>query len=159
MDWLRSLKINKLFKLTWTEFQLLIRAWFSFLFFEALIRFVPYSRWRSLIEFDKNTAAAHHIQVSKVLQLVKVIEISGRYHFVKVNCLRRCLVQKSLLKSRGISTAIHFGVKLEGERLKAHCWLTHANVVINDSPDVSSEYSKLEFNKQHNANVLESLIS
>jgi hypothetical protein len=82
--------------------------------------------------------------LSEVLQLIKLSEGVGRHHFVKVNCLRRCLVQKTLLARTGISSHLIIGVKKHQQVFAAHCWLTYQNHIINDSQDTTGEYIALE---------------
>jgi hypothetical protein len=91
--------------------------------------------------------------LSEVSQVIKLSESVGRHHFVKVNCLRRCMVQKSLLKRMGICSHLIIGVKKQQQVFAAHCWLTHQNHIINDSQDTTSEYIALEKIDDSNATI------
>jgi hypothetical protein len=93
------------------------------------------------------------MSIFEVNQLIQLSEKVGRHHFVKVNCLRRCLVQKSLLKRLGVPVQLVIGVKKEQQAIAAHCWLTYQNKIINDSTDTTSEYVTLQKIDKNNANI------
>lgn len=82
--------------------------------------------------------------LSEVRQLIKLSESVGKHHFIKVNCLRRAMVQKSLLERLGVSSHLVIGVKKDQNDFAAHCWLTYQNQIINDSKETTSEYIALE---------------
>jgi hypothetical protein len=57
-----------------------------------------------------------------------------------VTCLQRSLLLWWLLRWRGVHSTVRFGVRIEGQQMHAHAWVTHADAVINDTPQVASRF-------------------
>jgi hypothetical protein len=132
-----------------------LRCWFSFVYWHMVIAYLPYRFWKQSISAKAKNIT--DISITEIRNLIRITESVGRHHFVKVNCLRRCMVQKSVLQRRGIDCTLVFGVKKTQNTFAAHCWLTHQNQIINDSQDTTSEYVALEKADTNNANILKNL--
>jgi len=145
--------LDKIFKFSAAELFVLLEAWFVFFKWDLLISFTQYENWRSEIgDLPASSASitkAKETPPEQVKHIIKLCEIAGRFHFRKMNCLRRCLSQKQMLAKRGFNTRMHIGVSIEEEQLKAHAWLTLQGNVINDSEDVLSRYSELKGANEH----------
>lgn len=115
------------------------QAWFLMARWHITIKYVPYRYWRDQVICMGGSRTPPNFPVR---QFIAVTEMAARHHIFKINCLRRCVVQRYLLGCNGVSARIHFGVKL-GVKTQAHCWLTIAGEVINDGPDVLSQYTEL----------------
>jgi len=145
--------LAKVFNFTGAELLVLLEAWFIFFKWDLLISFTQYKNWRSeigdLSGFNDSTKGVTTPLPEQVKLIIKLSEIAGRFHIRKMNCLRRCLSQQKMLAKRGFNACMHIGVSLEGDKLKAHAWLTLQGTVINDSEDVLSRYSELKVTNEH----------
>jgi hypothetical protein len=134
---------------------IMCRLWGSFIYWHMLIAYLPFRCWKyQLID------TAHQLvdmPVFEVRQLIKLSESVGRNHFIKINCLRRCMVQKALLNRMGINTELKIGVKKNQQLFAAHCWLTYQNHIINDSQTSTSEYIVLKKLDANNPTIFKHL--
>ena len=76
-------------------------------------------------------------------QLKRHYELMKLLHYLPVfmvNCLSSSLTFHWLLKRKGISTQLKFGVKKEKELLLAHAWLEHRNIPFSIDPFVHEKY-------------------
>lgn len=146
-------RLAKIFKFSAAEYFVLLEAWFIFLKWDLLISFTQYKNWRSeigdLTNVNEIISESDTLPPKQVKQIIKLSEIAGRFHFRKMNCLRRCLTQQKMLSKRGFNTRMHIGVSIEEGKLKAHAWLTLQGKAINDSEDVLSRYSELKMTNEH----------
>ncbi|MEP1444763.1 MAG: lasso peptide biosynthesis B2 protein [Paraglaciecola sp.] len=127
------------------------RLWCSFIYWHLVIAYLPFRFWRHhLMDISQQSTDT---SLSEVRQLIKLSESVGRNHFVKINCLRRSMVQKSLLERLGTKSHLVIGVKKNQEVFAAHCWLTYQNKIINDSKDTTSEYITLEKINANSSNI------
>lgn len=129
---------------------LFIEAWCLFLKWDLLVSVVPYARWRDAVansfpmEGGQSAGAQEAVSLATIRSLIDISETAARNHLRHMNCLRRCLCQQQLLARRNIPSTLHFGVMREEGKLKAHCWLTHQDALINDASDVVQNYTELE---------------
>lgn len=130
---------------------LVCRLWCSFIYWHAIIAYLPFRLWKHhIMDISSQSTDMPLLEVRK---LIKLSESVGRHHFIKINCLRRCMVQKSLLERMGISSHLAIGVKKNQQGFAAHCWLTYQNQIINDSQYTTSEYITLDKIDASNASV------
>ncbi|MCF2949906.1 lasso peptide biosynthesis B2 protein [Paraglaciecola aquimarina] len=135
--------------------KILFRAWYLFIYWDLLISYVPYKLWKNKLFKSKHTFS--DVALTDVLIITRLIEKVARNHFVSINCLRRCTVQKHILDSLGYPTQLVFGVKKQQDNLEAHCWLTFKNQIINDSLEETSTYVPLVNKDSEHKNVLKNL--
>jgi hypothetical protein len=143
---------SKVFTFTLKELFILLEAWFIFLKWDFLISFMKYNTWRNQLtklNVQEESTTISIFIFEQVKQIIELSEIAGRFHFRKMNCLRRCIVQQKLLEKRGVKARMHIGVRFKDTTLIAHAWLTLQGKIINDSADVSSRYSELKAGKEH----------
>jgi hypothetical protein len=117
-----------------------------------VIAYVPFRFWKHRIADISNQLT--DVPPPEIRQLIKLSESVGRHHFIKTNCLRRSMVQKSLLERMGIRCKLIIGVKKSHQSFAAHCWLTYQNQIINDSVDNIDEYIALEKIDVNTTNIL-----
>lgn len=145
--------LTKIFKFSTAEYFILLEAWFIFLKWDLLISFTQYKHWRSeigdLTNINESIKETKTSLPEQVKLIIKLSETAGRFHFRKMNCLRRCLTQQKMLSKRGFNSRMHIGVSIEENKLKAHAWLTLQGKVINDSEDVLNRYSELKVINEH----------
>ena len=141
------------------------RLWGAYIYWHCVIEYLPFRLWKHHI-IDNSSKSPdmplHKVDESEIVedikekkarQLIQLSESVGRNHFVKVNCLRRCMVQKSLLNRLGINSQLTIGVKKSQKIFAAHCWLTYQNRIINDTQNNTNEYIALEKITSQNVSV------
>jgi len=141
---LNSSMIKSFIALPFKYKRIAFRSWCLFIYWHVLISHVPYKFWKNNIVFKQNLSNSTDVTLAETRRIVAVIESVGRHHFMQVNCLRRCMVQRILLNSLNITTNLVIGVKKQQGEFSAHCWLTHNNRIINDSEQTIAEYVVLE---------------
>lgn len=148
-----TISITNAFKFSTAEYFIILEAWFIFLKWDLLISFTQYKNWRSeigdLTNINESIKETDIPLPEQVKLIIKLSETAGRFHFRKMNCLRRCLTQQKMLSKRGFNTRMHIGVSIEENKLKAHAWLTLQGKIINDSEDVLNRYSELKVTNEH----------
>lgn len=147
---------KKLRALTKEERRWFWQCWRQFAKWHIIIQYFPYSWWKDSIFTSKLNESKHSLTfpLSKAIQ---ISEMAARNHVFHINCLRRCMVQQQLLGQQGYDLKLHFGVKKEQGILKAHCWLTENERLVNDGPEVISTYTELTLADQQASKLVGSL--
>ena len=135
---------------------IVLHAWYLFIVWQVKIAYLPYRMWQSALfkhtEFQDEIDA--HLRAIKICNL---IEKAARHHVVKINCLRRCMVQKQILHTHKINSQLSIGVKKDQGKLAAHCWLVVNNHIINDSNTETEHYVELQRISSDQKNEIKSL--
>ena len=135
---------------------IVLHAWCLFVIWQVKITYLPYRIWQSALykhtEFQDERDA--HLRAIKICNL---IEKAARHHVVKINCLRRCMVQKQILHTHKINSQLSIGVKKDQGKIAAHCWLVVNNHIINDSNEETSQYVELQRITSNEKNEINSL--
>lgn len=139
-----------------------LKAWYLFIYWDILISVVPYKYWKNKLFKSSHTFTDGTI--ADVISITQLIEKVARNHFVKINCLRRCAVQKQLLTKLGFAPQLVFGVKKQQDNLSApvsthfyaHCWLTFNGQIINDSKEETNQYVALHNHDKEQNQILKS---
>lgn len=142
-------KVKRYIQLNKGQKRLFIHAWLIFAKWDLLIRFTPYSFWRSRIFSVQNTRVKfsdNDSSVARARDIVRIIEKAGMHHWTHMNCLRRCIVSRQVLNKLGYHSQLCFGVKKSSEGIEAHSWLELHGNAINDSEEEIAKYSKLVAN-------------
>lgn len=116
---------------------------------QALLLLPPVSIARRLISFKRlrgliarlprlGAVTAGESQARRAAELVSAV--AGNLPF-NTNCLERSLVLWALLKQRGITSDLRFGVRQEKTHLDVHAWVEVDGLVLNDRPDVGQRYT------------------
>jgi hypothetical protein len=71
------------------------------------------------------------------------IDVAGRHHLVRAQCLHRSLVLHRWLRSDGLPSELRIGVRKENEVLRAHAWVELSGHVVYESPDVIAAFTPL----------------
>jgi hypothetical protein len=83
--------------------------------------------------------AEGNLQTAKLV--ASVVNSAAKHGIYRANCLERSLTLWWLLRRRGINTALRIGVRKYDSKFEAHAWIEYQNDVLNDSNDVSEQYS------------------
>ncbi|WP_340677410.1 lasso peptide biosynthesis B2 protein [Paraglaciecola sp.] len=135
--------LNTLLALRFKQQLVVYAAWLLFMVWHFKISYLPYRWWRKSLSSYAAIQEQPDIHL-RAMQIVGLIEKAGRHHFIKINCLRRCMVQKQLLHWHNINSQLSIGVKKEQGKFAAHCWLVVNNHIINDSPEETQSYAELQ---------------
>lgn len=151
---------NKLFRLSFKQQVVVVWAWLLFIVWHVKIKYLPYRWWRESLTSYTDIQALPDIHLT-AMEVVALIEKAGRHHFVQINCLRRCMVQKQLLHLHNINSQLSIGVKKEQGKFAAHCWLVVNNHIINDSLEETNRYvelKRLQTGENEDASVFKNLV-
>lgn len=135
--------LSKLLKLPLSQQVTVALAWLLFISWHIKIRYFPYRWWRKAVNAASDIQPQADIHL-RAMQVVSLSEKAGRHHVVPINCLRRCMVQKQLLRWHKINSQLSIGVKKDQGQFAAHCWLVVNNHIINDSPSETARYVELK---------------
>ena len=135
--------LKALFKLNLKQGLVVILAWWMFIGWHLVITYLPYRWWRGALTRNSDLQPQADIHL-RALAIVSLSEKVARHHFVKINCLRRCMVQKQLLHFHNINSQLSIGVKKDNKQLAAHCWLVVNNHIVNDSLQETQRYVELQ---------------
>ena len=125
---------------------LLIEATFLWGFIriaQAVLPFRILARWigRPNEESAKNDPQSdEHIEI---LQSIRwTVGAVGRNVPRKANCLTRALMARSMLKRRGLTGTVYFGMvrDQESNQLKAHAWLRSHNEMVTGGEEAEGSY-------------------
>jgi hypothetical protein len=122
---------------------------------DKTIRQKPFQQWQKHLNsasFDATEQA--NLSTSDIQLMRKAIDSVVRRSSRELNCMRRCLALKSMIERRKGQCTLHIGVKIQkpeaeaAERgaqqsLFAHAWLSVNGVIINDTPESTSEYQEI----------------
>jgi hypothetical protein len=73
-----------------------------------------------------------------------MVDIAARHLPWQPSCLPRSLVLWFLLRRQGVSAELRIGVQKREGDLKAHAWVEVDRRVVNDTPDIATEYRPFE---------------
>ena len=132
------------------------RCWRQFAKWHLIIQYRPYDKWKNSL-FDKSHGESNGSLTLSLSRAIQISEMAARNHIFHINCLRRSLVQQQLLGQQGYELKLHFGVRKEQGKLKAHCWLTENERLVNDGPEVISTYTELTLADNQTSKLIGSL--
>ncbi len=140
-------KVAKLLRTPPADLLLIARAWCLFAYVDWVIGRRDYARWPQWMKIkagdERREGEDHRNAGDRTARIIRLSEIAGRHHLKPMNCLRRCLVQRRLLRKLiGVRAELVLGVKTEGG-FGAHSWLTVGDDVINDSLQNLAQYNAL----------------
>lgn len=131
-------------------------CWWQFAKWHLKIQYLPYHKWQANL-FKSNLVESKRSLTFSLGRAIQISEMAARHHVFPINCLRRCMVQQQLLGRYGYLLEFHFGVAKEHNKLKAHCWLTYHNKLVNDGEDVVSTYTELTLAERQKQQIISSL--
>lgn len=74
---------------------------------------------------------------------VRAFAAASGHHFLRPNCLPRSLSLWRMLRRRGIAAVVRIGARMSERRLDGHAWVEVGGVVVNDRPDVATQFTPL----------------
>ena len=124
-DW-RNLK-----RIAWRDRLLLTEAAVVLALASMAIRLMPFRRVVGAVARGGEGEGARPGNYSEIDRARWAIEACARRLPWKIVCFQKGVAMQTLLRRRGIATALHYGVAQDAERgLSAHVWVTHEEEVI-----------------------------
>ncbi len=122
------------------------RAWLALMLVQVSLNVLPYRYWKrrlnTAIKTDHGGSSTATAQ-QQCKQIARDIAIAARNHFVNVNCLGRSLALHALCHRAGFTTQIAIGIRKNHGDIEGHAWLEADGVVLNDSVECISAFTKL----------------
>lgn len=138
----RKLRTARRFRLR--ELALVSEAWLRLARVRIKLKLAPYVWSRSTLQ----RAALQTPQTPRrdpgLQEVARMVQIAARNHLWSMSCLHRSLVLYDMLRYRGVSAQLRFGVRWQGGDLNAHAWVECGGAVVNDAPDVAASFVPLE---------------
>lgn len=125
--------------LPWRDKWLFIKSVSLALFIRVSIRLAGFKRTVRLIRRLENKTHRIENEVTELKRFRAVMILAYRLYPV-VNCLAICTACWLLLKQRGIRSDLKFGMRKEGNKLKAHAWLEHQGETIAQDNRFKEKY-------------------
>lgn len=140
-----SSKIEKLRKLTFYEWHVLLAAMLWLPIVALLLQVMRYKRTRKILEYfisDKIINEEPSIsEVKNAQTIIRMVNIAARYGPYRANCLRRSIMLWWILGREGIASEIRFGIKKEYDNdLDAHAWVEVNKINVCDPFCIQEEY-------------------
>lgn len=108
---------------------LLLRTFFLLLTAKIALHFVPVSRiigWKT----RPLRHPAPRISAQERTLVRWAVLVVARYSPVQFVCFPQCLAASALLRRRGISSRLHYGVTREDDKLITHTWLEAGGEIV-----------------------------
>ena len=95
--------------------------------------------WLSNRPVSPSPPSNPHRRAKEIAHLIKLVCQQGP---LRPNCLDRSLLLWWVLRRRGMVADLRIGVRRgEADGLEAHAWLEFGGQVLNDRPDVATQYA------------------
>ena len=132
-------------KLSWREKALLMQALLWLILVSVLLEWWGMGRTQSLLTKLSAQLETKSLLVSQyqLEQTVRIVAIAARHSRLWTNCLKKSLVLWYMLRRQQIPSELRIGVRLAGG-FKAHAWIEHQGIVLNDSPQVHQDFAMFE---------------
>lgn len=95
----------------------------------------------ALRSFWKGDTSSSLTNPSLLYRIVEKINQASQWHLIGMGCLQRSFTAFLMLRRRGIPVNLCIGVSKFNFR--AHAWLEHHGLVVNEDPKVRQIYSQL----------------
>ena len=80
---------------------------------------------------------------STLREVRRAVLVVARYWPMSFVCFPQCLAAGEMLRRRGISSRLHYGVARDGDELVTHTWLEAGGELVIGG-EVAGEYSRIE---------------
>ena len=142
-------KWRKVWRLSWPERWLLLRAVFVLPAVAALVRLGGVRRCQTILaRLSPVGKKSHYVEgesaealARTVARMVRAASAHGPFH---ANCLQQSLTLWCLLRRRGIMGDLRIGTRKEEGRFEAHAWIEFAGVALNESRDVHARFTAFD---------------
>ena len=132
-------------KLSWEEKKLLLQALVWLPLVSLLLKWWGMGRTQSLLTKLSPPLETPQLLISQhqLKQTTRIVAIAARHSQLWTNCLKQSLVLWYMLRRQHINSELRIGVCLSGG-FRAHAWVEHQGIVLNDSPRVYQDFAVFE---------------
>jgi hypothetical protein len=136
---------EKFRQLTFQEMGLLAHALVIVPLISFGLRVLGFKRLKGLLQRqNRNEAQVTGQPLDTMYQIARMTNVVGGRLPLPATCLQRSVALWWMLNQRGIDSAIVIGVHKDDRKLHAHAWVEYAGIVLNDRPEVRSEFTVLD---------------
>ena len=115
------------------EYLLFVESWFLLSLSRLMILFFHFKFIASKIG-DPQTETSSEIDVDSIVADIQIAVARGvKYSFFNSKCYDQALATTFMLKRRGISSTIYFGLNKDGSQLSAHAWVRCGQLIVSGS--------------------------
>lgn len=125
-----------------------VRAWFSLTKWHVTIKLRGYEAWRDEVVSPVKDLIISRENAVDPNAVCHVVNKAADNHLFNLNCLRRCVVAREILRKEGIPAVLHFGVRSRMGQESVHCWLTVEDTVVGDTPEHVEKYQELDLSRR-----------
>ncbi|MBI5964687.1 MAG: lasso peptide biosynthesis B2 protein [Chloroflexi bacterium] len=142
---LKSLKNKVLLarQFLFSEWLILIEAWWLLLGFYLALRWLSYGRLNKLMPSAIGEGLTSSSRLAYAERLKHLVEISSRLHLLHITCLVKSFALRWMLTRRGISVQLCIGIGKTSSEVHAHAWVEMAGVPIGEAADVADRFKIL----------------
>lgn len=132
-------------KLSWVEKNLLLQALVWLPLVSLSLKWWGMKRTQFLLMRISPPLETPQLLVSQyqLEKITHIVAIAARHSQLWSNCLKKSLVLWYMLRRQQIESELRIGVCLSGG-FKAHAWVEHQGIVLNDSPRVYQDFAVFE---------------
>lgn len=122
-------------KIQFQEFILFLEAWIFLALSRLLLLLIPFKKLAPLLGkavFESNTKEASVIQLITLNQISIAIARGCHYSFWRTKCFEQGLSAKMMLRRRGLTGIIYFGVNKnkDTKNMNAHAWVLSNGIIV-----------------------------
>jgi hypothetical protein len=128
-------------KLSLSDWQALLEAWWAMLVFYWYLRWVRYER---LAKTGFPGLKEGSGQLSVAQRLFRLIGWASRLHFLRMTCLVQSLALRWMLGRRGIASEIKIGAMKTQAGIHAHAWVEIEGEVVGDMGVADKSFSTFD---------------
>ena len=107
---------------------------------KAALAWVPVAK---VIGWKRREVRSQRAADAGILRDVRhAVLVAARYSPIEFVCFPQCLAASEMLRRRGITSRLHYGVARDGDKLVTHTWLEAGGEIVIGG-EVAGEYSTL----------------
>lgn len=119
---------------------LVFKAWMLLLYFEYVMRFLPFRRLHQLVRESRVKPATNQRIAHEAI--CKSVDLACVCYFKQVLCLQRSAATTVLLRNYGWNGILTVGAQISPPEF--HAWVEINGKIVNDKPYLRSIYLPLE---------------
>ena len=113
------------------EYLLFVESWVLLSLSKLMILFFPFKFIASKIGYPQSETDHENQIGSNVSDIQIAVTRGAKYIFFRSKCYDQALATTFMLKRRGISSTIYFGVNKDGAQLSAHAWVRCGQLIVS----------------------------
>lgn len=123
----------------------LLAAAFAWLPLVALgVRIAGFEPVRAVLARTASGVAPAGGDLAGARRVARMVAIAGRRGLVRASCVPQALLSWWILRRRGIETKIRIGVRREAGALRAHAWVEHSGLPLEDRDPAQGAFNPFD---------------